>query len=1111
MSARLASLARERRAGTDSGFTLPELLVTIVIMAVVVASIAAAMIVSLKTQTAAAGTLDESHDQQRLALWLPRDMESAVQSLVDVQSGTGTGCAGAVPGSSVNLVRFTMVDASSGAVVTYYSSYRVEGTAAPFQLMRYSCRAGQAFARQLMVANLPLASSAAVTIVGAKVTMTVTTVGAGSNGLTFAVSGTARTPVLGGGSNGGTSCVMANGTLNPSSVGLSGTSLSQSVAVSITTTGTCSGLSLVFDPGLGGSRSLTLASGPSTWTATIGAGAYTWTSGLKALVVNGTSNNGTLTLAVGSVCTFQSGNVSPGSSSRNTNGTLTSSLVVTVNTVGCPATPPLTVAVDTGGGLKPAVSLTGGPDTWTVSLANNLYSDWSAGSHPFTVGGIPSASPTLPFTVLGPCTYVSGSASPNPATLGVGGTLASDLVFTVNTTGACTSGITVTVKTGSNPASNQTVLLAETPAGSGVWQGTVTAAQFTSWTAGVGKPVTVINNTTNVGSFTLDVQVGCAFASATTTPNPATVAANGTLTSALGFSVTTSGPCSGLSLSFPTATSDTKTVTLTNSAANTWTASVAAAAYNTWTVGTKAATVTGAAGGSFSFAVQNPPCTYVTGSLTPTTTKIADAAGHLTAGFTVNVTTSGVCSGLTVSLPTTVAGSSVALSGSGSSWTATVGPSDFTWTAGTKTLTVNGTTTTPTLTLTIQPACTATGGAANPSSVYLSVTPGNTLAGPLTLSATTTGTCGALTATFTPGAQGSVQTLPLTESPAGSGNWSLTIAANQFSTWNAGTKPVTINATIPTTYTFVVQTPCTFQSGSASPNPITIAGNNGLLSDVALTVTTTGTCATLTATVPTGGSQTASVTFTQPTAGTWTATIPKQAYTTWTVAPTGGPLTKTATVSGTANAASFTFDVKAVACALSAGSANPATVNRNGNNSLQSDVALSLTTTGTCAGVSVTVATGSSTPTIALAESAPGAGTWSATVLKAAYAWTSGPKSFAVKDSNNNALGTIAMTVNDAPCTFVSGSQTTSGVNVSGGTINKDLVFTVTTTGVCASLTLTVPTGGTQTASTTLTEAAAGSGNWAGMIKKTANSTWTPGTKTATVTTSPNGTFTFTL
>ena len=100
---------RARRCAGEAGFTLPELIVTISIIAVIVSAIAGALIVSLKTQTATAGTLAESHDQQRLAFWLPKDIESAVLSSIDVQSGTGTGCAGATP-AGTNVLRLLSVD-----------------------------------------------------------------------------------------------------------------------------------------------------------------------------------------------------------------------------------------------------------------------------------------------------------------------------------------------------------------------------------------------------------------------------------------------------------------------------------------------------------------------------------------------------------------------------------------------------------------------------------------------------------------------------------------------------------------------------------------------------------------------------------------------------------------------------------------------------------------------------------------------------------------------------------------------------------------------------------------------------------------------------------------
>ena len=129
-------------------------------------------------------------------------------------------------------------------------------------------------------------------------------------------------------------------------------------------------------------------------------------------------------------------------------------------------------------------------------------------------------------------------------------------------------------------------------------------------------------------------------------------------------------------------------------------------------------------------------------------------------------------------------------------------------------------------------------------------------------------------------------------------------------------------------------------------------------------------------------------------------------------------------------------------------------------------------------------------------------------MLKAASAWTSGPKTFTAKDSNGNTLGSFTMMVNDGACTSVSGSASPDPVSSfpngnKKGQLQVTLTLSVTTSGVCTTaLKVSVLTGGpgSTTLTVTLSEGASpGSGSWTGSIAANAASTWTTGGKTATV------------
>ncbi|GIV00034.1 MAG: hypothetical protein KatS3mg014_1649 [Actinomycetota bacterium] len=95
------------RLRAEDGFTLAELLVGVVVVGLIMGSIAAALIVGLRTTDETTDRLNESHDVQISSAYLAND----VQSAASVQVAGGGTCS-----SATTIVTFTYAD---GRVATY--------------------------------------------------------------------------------------------------------------------------------------------------------------------------------------------------------------------------------------------------------------------------------------------------------------------------------------------------------------------------------------------------------------------------------------------------------------------------------------------------------------------------------------------------------------------------------------------------------------------------------------------------------------------------------------------------------------------------------------------------------------------------------------------------------------------------------------------------------------------------------------------------------------------------------------------------------------------------------------------------------------------------------
>lgn len=75
---------------SEEGFTLIELLIVVVVLAIIIGTMAGAMIVGIRTTNATIQRLSESHDAQNSAAYFVSDMQSAVTTTVGSHNGCGS-------------------------------------------------------------------------------------------------------------------------------------------------------------------------------------------------------------------------------------------------------------------------------------------------------------------------------------------------------------------------------------------------------------------------------------------------------------------------------------------------------------------------------------------------------------------------------------------------------------------------------------------------------------------------------------------------------------------------------------------------------------------------------------------------------------------------------------------------------------------------------------------------------------------------------------------------------------------------------------------------------------------------------------------------------------
>ena len=185
-------MRQQQRVKGDDGFSLPEVLITVVMLGVIMTSIAGALLVVIGPDQQAADRLVASHDGQLLAVHLPPDLQSATQA--DTTPGPFA-CTGAVAGTNVLRLGWTQPEPGS---TTYAVSYRIAQEAGEWRLIRFSCVNGGAVSRLVVAHDLANGSAAIADVSGSIIRFTVTERSPVTNPRVFTVSGSRRTPTSGG-------------------------------------------------------------------------------------------------------------------------------------------------------------------------------------------------------------------------------------------------------------------------------------------------------------------------------------------------------------------------------------------------------------------------------------------------------------------------------------------------------------------------------------------------------------------------------------------------------------------------------------------------------------------------------------------------------------------------------------------------------------------------------------------------------------------------------------------------------------------------------------------------------------------------------------------------
>jgi prepilin-type N-terminal cleavage/methylation domain-containing protein len=121
----------------DLGFTLPELLISIVMMGLIASVVLMALVTSLRTAPNIAERADDAIALQGITTFLPPDVDSTEPGAIDTDVTRASGCAGGDQGQ--NVVHLSWSETFNGTTTEYVADYRFVPDGVGGTIVRYKC------------------------------------------------------------------------------------------------------------------------------------------------------------------------------------------------------------------------------------------------------------------------------------------------------------------------------------------------------------------------------------------------------------------------------------------------------------------------------------------------------------------------------------------------------------------------------------------------------------------------------------------------------------------------------------------------------------------------------------------------------------------------------------------------------------------------------------------------------------------------------------------------------------------------------------------------------------------------------------------------------------
>ena len=1066
---------RVHRARREGGFTFVETIVTVAVLGLFVLGLSVALIVSSRKSGTAREPLDASVAEQQVAFWLPTDMLSLGTASPDIDVATARGtsdCNGRLAG--VRVLHLGWNDGVKPEPKTFTVNYTVEVVSGASSLVRHACE-GDAASSQVLTRNIDLASNTVPNGVAAMrsdrtVTLRVAILGRDGKTSDFRVSAdqpvkaipttttpptSTRTSALASGE-----CAIAGtgATIAPNAVGLTAAgALKSSVAIEIETEGSCGLLTADLSGAAGaspGATALVLAPNiPSAdprfeqWTATVGTSSTSWEVGTFTVkfLNDGKPIPGapTATLKVTAPCTVEQFGASPYNVAPTPAGQLSIAVVITAGKVD-PRCGALSVSIKAlaAGGTPPVDNVPLVGSTSRTAVLSAALKGWVAGTYKLTVREGPVAmSPEVAVNLAvgsaGACRIEGITVSPDPVlqAAGAGSTLPLgkpvNVQLTVSPPGAC-GGLTGTI---SGPNAGVTTLQFTSASN---WSATIPAGAE-PWATGtytikLAASVPLVGQ--GSGSFT--VSSGCELTGLTVTPPAVAQGAGGgskALRAPVAIAATSAGSCNAVSALIAGASPPVTSVALTASGPNAWAGQINADPSKKWLAGPyrvslSVAGITNPSWPTANFAVTAGCAAKL--RVSPSAATLASGAGANARAlrpltklvFTTDPATR--CGALSVKITGPSPGVTVlALAGSPVAGTVADNSGQL-WRPGryTATLLEDGSTiSASTATFSVGSGCSVSRSVLVPSAPATLVTGSavaRNLKGTVRLSIVKSGSCGPLRAVVSPVGSTPAPPVASLDLPGGSA----TIGGTSQS-WAAGSYSLVVQENgivvsgFPTS-TLTVDPGCTVVAPLAAPPTIErVTGSSGqrpLKAAVTVTVGGKGSCAALTVAVtpsPGPGSPAPGVPSVElnggiGTIGPSTAWSPGTYVTTLYEAGTAVP--------GVPSGALIVKEGCTVAAPVVSPQSAVQIAGLSGPRPLRDNIALSVTSSGTCGPLTLALA-GSSPGVASVALDGGGKGA----VAKRAEAWGTGAFTATLKEGGAAVagVGTAKFTV-DSGCTFTS-------------------------------------------------------------------------------------------